>query len=279
MLTGIGRPRSPRADMARPMHESCAMQEGETSHIRFFRLKNFLRNLLRLLRLNLTYAFSPGISLFGLNLFRDVRPGPIKFRATYALDHALTLNPATVLDVGSGGGYHAQAFLRHGARVLCVDYGTSVYAQEANLGGLEVVNVDFAKFDSSTRFDLVWASHVLEHQRNAGQFIEKLVECCAQDGTICITVPDPHRRLWGGHVSLWTPGLLAYNIALSGVDISDAIFVRGSNEFSIFFKPRKVRLPEGLSYDYGDLDKLAAYLPQGMRENADPWKIAYQRPA
>ncbi|CAA9499015.1 MAG: hypothetical protein AVDCRST_MAG91-945, partial [uncultured Sphingomonadaceae bacterium] len=32
---------------------------------------------------------------------------------------------------------------------------------------------------ATRRYDLVWASHILEHQRNAGIFIDKLVELCA----------------------------------------------------------------------------------------------------
>jgi hypothetical protein len=36
------------------------------------------------------------------------------------------------------------------------------------------------------------------------------------------------------------------------------------------FQPKRVELPE-LTYDSGDLDKLARYLPKDFRENAEPW--------
>lgn len=244
------------------------------SHIQHRRLKAFARNTLSALNLNLTYAFSPGLSFFGLNIFRDPRPGPIKYRALYALDHVLKRQPKAVLDVGSGGGEHARRFRESGSRVVCIDLGTSVYARSRTEDGIEIVNADFNRYESEERFDLVWASHVLEHQRNAGEFISRLIENCAPGGWVCITVPDPHRGLWGGHVSLWTPGLLAYNTVLCGVDLSDAEFVRGSNEFSLIFQPHKIDLPK-LSYDYGDLDLLAPYLP-GMKENSDPWKVGYR---
>lgn len=250
---------------------------SDGSHIEHAGLKNFLRNSLSKVGLNLTYAMTPGISAFGLNVFRDPRPGPLRFRSLYAIDHALKLNPKTVLDVGSGGGIHAQRFADHGCEVLCIDYGTSVYAEQAAGDGLKVVNADFNAYDPPNRFDLVWASHVLEHQRNVGMFLERLIACCDEDGTICITVPDPHRFLWGGHVTLWTPGLLAYNVALCGIDLSTASFVRGSGEFSFFFKPKRVPLPADLTFDYGDLDKLAPSLPQQWRENGDPWKVRYER--
>lgn len=249
--------------------------EDDDSHIQHRGLKNLARNGLSKFGLNVTYAVTPGFSAFGLNVFPDSRPGPYRYRSSYALDHALKGKPKSVLDVGSGGGRHARQFADAGCQVLCIDHGTSVYAQATQQDGLNVLNIDFNRFEPKEKFDLVWASHVLEHQRNVGEFIDRLIGCCAEDGKVCITVPDPHRHLWGGHVTLWTPGLLAYNVVLCGVDISQAEFVRGSGEFSLFFAPRRVTLPSDLSFDYGDLDKLAHLLPQGWRENGDPWKVDY----
>jgi SAM-dependent methyltransferase len=249
---------------------------SETAHIKHYRLKTLLRGTLGFLKLNLTWSLSPGVSLFGMNVYRDPRPGPLKYRGSYALDYVLALNPATVMDVGSGGGGHAQEFRKRGSRVTCIDFGTSMYAEIANNDGLQVVHTDFNTYRSPVKFDLVWASHILEHQRNPGLFLDKLLEGCAEDGYVCITVPDPHRNLWGGHLSMWTPGLLAYNVAMCGVDLSDAKFIRGSNEFSLLFKNRRVPLPEDLTYDYGDLHKLAKYLPQGLTDSSDPWAVSYE---
>jgi len=253
------------------------MNESETAHIKHRKLKHFMRASLGAMKLNLTYSLTPGVSVMGMNLFRDSRAGPLRYRACYAMDYAIAaLKPKTVLDVGSGGGFHAQEFRKNGSKVTCIDFGTSIYAENAENEGLEVIYTDFNTYQSSVKYDLVWASHILEHQRNPGAFIEKLVEACAEDGHVCITVPDPHRNLWGGHVSLWSPGLLAYHVVLCGVDASDAKFVRGSNEFSIIFKPRRVPVPADLHYDYGDLQKLEKYLPQGLTESSDPWGIRYE---
>jgi 2-polyprenyl-3-methyl-5-hydroxy-6-metoxy-1,4-benzoquinol methylase len=254
------------------------MSDSTTSHIRYYRLKNFMRRSMGFMKLNLTYPVNPGVSMFGVNVFRDQRPGPPKPRSQYALEYAMKLRPPSVLDVGSGGGEHALAFQEAGARVLCVDYGTSHYAQASTIDGLEVVKADFNRLQMEERFHLVWASHILEHQRNVGAFIEKLVEFCAEGGMVAITVPDPHRNLWSGHLTLWTPGLLAYNAILCGLDLSDAKFVRGTGEFSIFFRPKRVPLPDDLTYDFGDLRKLQAYLPKRLYEDADPWAVDYERP-
>jgi hypothetical protein len=88
-------------------------------------------------------------------------------------------------------------------------------------------------------------------------------------------VPDPHRHLWGGHLTIWSPGLLAYNIALCGVDLSDALFIRGTQESSIIFQLKKVLLPEDLTYDLGDIDKISHLLPSSLSEGDDPWKVKY----
>ena len=234
-----------------------------------------IRYILDYFKINNRDSIVPGISFFGYNFFYDQRIGSRKFRSEYALQHALKLNPKNVLDVGSGGGYHALEFKKNGASVTCVDYGTSIYASESNIHDLKIINVDFNIFIPTEQFQLVWASHILEHQRNVGSFINKLIECCDDNGNICITLPDPHRNLWGGHLSIWSPGLLAYNIVLCGIDLSSSIFIRGTNEFSILFKPVKISLPNDLTFDSGDLNKLSSYLPQNFVENCDPWNLKY----
>lgn len=181
------------------------------------------------------------------------------------------MKPKRVLDVGSGGGEQALAFKNNGAEVTCIDFGTSIYARASSLDNdLDVINIDFQSWDNEELYDLVWASHVLEHQRNCGTFIEKLLSCCDPNGKVVITVPTPHRRLWGGHLSLWTPGLLAYNIVLCGVDLSDAEIFYGYREISIVFSPKRVLLPN-LTFDSGDLVLLNKFLPHGFSENSDSW--------
>lgn len=238
-------------------------------------LRKTVRHILDIANLNVRRALVPGVGLVGLNLFRDARHGPRKYRGVYALEYALSLKPSRVLDVGSGGGYHARAFQESGCEVLCIDHGDSSHARTSPVADVAVLHMDFFAFTPTQAFDLVWVSHVLEHQRNVGNFIEKVIACCRPEGYVCITVPDPHRLLSSGHLAIWSPGLLAYNIVLCGIDLSSARFIRGTDEFSIIFQPRPVTLPPGLTFDDGDLEILAPYMPQNLSVRSDPWRVSY----
>ena len=191
-------------------------------------------------------------------------------RAGEALKYAISKKPHSVLDVGSGGGLHAKAFVEAGARTTCVDYGTSVYARNVTYED-DIVKIlgDFNVMNFDQKYDLVWASHVLEHQRNVGSFLDKLVTCCKENGTVVITVPRIHRRLLGGHLTLWSPGLLAYNVVLTGMDLRDAAIVEGAGEFSLVFTPKKFELPNNLTFDKNDIKKLSAFLPSFVIEGGD----------
>lgn len=160
-------------------------------------IKTCVKKLFSFFKLEVGYALDSGFSVFGFNIKRSLYP--YSRRSSVALEKCLSKNPKTVLDVGSGGGEHALAFKKHGAKVTCIDFGTSVYARSSSKNNsLNVVNVDFLDWNNQDLYDLVWASHILEHQRNCGIFIEKLISCCHPNGKVAITVPVPHRRLWGG---------------------------------------------------------------------------------
>lgn len=229
----------------------------------------WLRQKLFDLGIEIIPSFDRGTSMFGYNIAKSQHP--VALRAEVVLKYCMAKNPSTVLDVGSGGGEHARAFSANGSKVTCVDFGTSVYAQKAIPDtSINVIYTDFTKWTPTSQYDLVWASHVLEHQRNVGFFLDKLIECCAPGGHIAITLPNPHRNLWGGHLSLWTPGFLAYNCVMCGLDLSDATMLYGFREFSLVFKPKRVVLPD-LSYDTGDITLMQNLFPMDFKENADAW--------
>lgn len=66
---------------------------------------------------------------------------------------------------------------------------------------------DFNELSFKNQYDLVWASHVLEHQENVGSFLKKMVSLCAEDGFIAIAVPPRKPFIVSGHINLFNPGL------------------------------------------------------------------------
>jgi len=231
-------------------------------------VKEFLKKLASL-GTEVNHPFDSGMSIAGANL--GLARHSYAARSEVALDYCKELSPQSVLDVGSGGGHHADAFASGGAQVTCIDFGTSVYATVPDsLSGPAVIRTDFNTWQPDKNYSLVWTLHVLEHQRNVTAFLERLISCAAHDGHVATTVPFPHRRLWGGHLSLWTPGLLAYNIVLCGVDLISAKLLYGYRETSIIFQPIRHSLPE-LTFDSEDVTRLAQLPPLQFGENRDAW--------
>lgn len=92
-------------------------------------LKNYLKQFLRI-GLEVNYALGSGLSVAGLNISRARHR--IAERGQPVLTHCLSLQRDPVPDVGSGGGEPAAVFAARGAKVICIEFGTSVYA--ARLG-------------------------------------------------------------------------------------------------------------------------------------------------
>lgn len=79
----------------------------------------------------------------------------------------------------------------------------------------------------------------------------------------------------GGHVSIWNAGLLIYNLVMAGFDCRRAAILRYSYNISCIIEKRSIVLPKDLNYDYGDIEKLSMYLPQGLAEgfNGDIYEL------
>jgi SAM-dependent methyltransferase len=165
----------------------------------------------------------------------------------------------TALDVGAGRGEHSR-FLRHfGKQVFTTDLHES-----ADYTG------DFVQLDFGRTFDVVWCSHVLEHQRNVGAFLEKIYGCLTDDGILAITVPvHPRERLISGHVSSWNAGLLCYNLVLAGFDCHEARVLQ-TYELGVIVRKSEARGPDVRSAAaYGLIEALAPFFPFPVRDGAN----------
>jgi SAM-dependent methyltransferase len=240
--------------------------------------------LLYLARLGVRPSFFPGTDLLGRNIyymsrfrFRPTRASadtPIGLGAWGLLDEVVKVTGESVLDVGAGSLKHSSFFADRGKAVTAIDLGTSVYASgdealENSIKNIEVVKADFNYFVSDVMFDLVWASHVLEHQGNAAEFIRKCLGHTKESGFLVMVLPFPHREIWGGHLSYWTPGTLAYNLVLAGTSMLESSAFESHGEFVVIVRKRTIDLSQiYLSFDSGDVQKLSAFLPPCIREGS-----------
>ena len=170
-----------------------------------------------------------------------------------------------VLDVGSGAGDHADAFQSHGKHVTSIDFGVSVYHKQKD-EHRDVIIGDYYSYEFAEPFDLVWASHVREHQPNPNLFLKKLHKDLKEGGWAAISVPPLKHEIVGGHVTLWNAGLLLYQMIFAGFDCRHAAVKSYGYNISVIVQKRSIeKLPE-LHYDSGDIDRLSPYFPEGLKE-------------
>ena len=170
----------------------------------------------------------------------------------------------TVLDVGSGAGKHADIFEQNGKHVTTIDFGLSVYYDQRGSHRTDIVG-DYYQYEFERQFDLVWASHVLEHQPNPNLFLKKIHRDVKEGGWVAITVPPLKHQIVGGHLTLWNAGLLLYQLVFAGFNCKHAWIKKYGYNVSVIVRKESIELPE-LHYDSGDIDRLADYFPDGLGE-------------
>lgn len=161
-----------------------------------------------------------------------------------------------VMDIGSGEGEHKRLFEHFGKNVFSVDI-----VKSADYVG------DFMDIEFDRKFDAIWCSHVLEHQRNVGLFLDKIYDSLNDEGVLAIIVPThPRERLISGHLTSWSIPLLCYNLVMSGFDCSQAEILQ-TYELSLIVKKRpanhtELRNPSAHGADAGhEFDNIARFFP------------------
>ena len=154
----------------------------------------------------------------------------------------------TVLDMGCGGGRHAFAALRRGARVVALDaddselkqvLGTVTAMTEAGElpGSAACVPVQGDALQlpfADGTFDRIIAAEVLEHIPDDLTAIAQLTRVLAPGGRIAVTVPArlPERVNWaldsdyhdfpGGHIRIYAQAVLEDRLASAGLRVRGA---------------------------------------------------------
>lgn len=114
----------------------------------------------------------------------------------------------TVLDVGSGMGEHKRFFELFQKQVV-----TCNLQPPADFVG------DFLEAPIEGPFDVIWCSHVLEHQRNPGLFLDKMYSLLKDGGILALCLPrHPQERLVAGHFTTWSVVLACQHLIHAGFD-------------------------------------------------------------
>lgn len=181
--------------------------------------------------------------------------------ATEALDCVLQkYSFKTVLDIGSGQGLHADVFRRARKTVVTIDAGDH--------WGQADIRADFTTFAFDEPFDLVWCSHVLEHQVNVQSFLHAVYRALKPGGILALTVPPAKPNIVGGHVSLWNAGLLLYHLILAGFDCRAAMTKRYGYNISVIVRKSFATLPP-LKMDAGDIELITHLFPSAVGAKQD----------
>jgi SAM-dependent methyltransferase len=164
-----------------------------------------------------------------------------------------------ILDVGSGAGHHAMLFREAGRTVTTVNL-----QPPADFVG---PFMKYKKHDAV--IDAIWASHVLEHQTDVGQFLRQCFYLLRPGGVLAVTVPPMKHSVVGGHVAQFNSGILLYNLILAGFNCKRArvssLYPNVPGEwpynFSVIVRKHPAILPADLAMDAGDIEKLAEFFP------------------
>jgi len=164
-------------------------------------------------------------------------------------------NNSKILDIGAGKlNVHANIFREAGFTVDTVDF----FEESTYIG-------DFNQIQIKEKYDVIWASHCLEHQLNVNSFLKKIHNTLKPNGYVAITVPPLKHEIVGGHVNLWNGGLLIYNLILAGFDCSNIMIKKYDYNISGIVRKTNSKIPEAsLVYDSPDLITLKDFFPKKL---------------
>lgn len=157
-----------------------------------------------------------------------------------------------ILDVGTGRQTHAKIFRALGKKVITID---PVFDADYKM--------DYLDFKPEKQYEAIFCSHVLEHQRNVGVFLDKLFNDLQDGGILALSVPCVvNHQISSGHSNWFNSNMLLYHLILAGFDCKDAkILVYGYN-LSVILKKKSNGLKR-FSFAL-ELDDIAEFFPDDV---------------
>jgi 2-polyprenyl-3-methyl-5-hydroxy-6-metoxy-1,4-benzoquinol methylase len=149
--------------------------------------------------------------------------------------------PATVLDVGAGGGEFAYLLARAGYAVVGVEpnAGYAAFARQSYGLDIRAATLEQTDFDAAT-FDAVTLHHVLEHVAEPRAALARFRRWLKPGGLIVVEVPNvlswfhaPHRRFHAAHLHTFHAAGLADLFANAGFAVADLTITPGPAHLNI----------------------------------------------
>ena len=132
----------------------------------------------------------------------------VEFLGAHSFEIGSRFNSA--LDIGSGDGQQTNILRHAGLEVFQVDkYSSNAEFKE---------DFNFCNFDR--KFDVIYCSHVIEHQRNVGNFLDKIFDSLSEDGLLLISAPKHDaKHLIEGHLNCFYLSYFIQQLIHAGFDL------------------------------------------------------------
>lgn len=160
----------------------------------------------------------------------------------------------TAIDVGAGEGTQARILRHVGIEVTTLD---PVFPSDVNA---DVFDPEVGELGP---YDLVFTSHVIEHQRNVGLFVDRLIQLCKPGGWLVITAPPeitPAFLL--AHPFQFTAGSIMYHLVMAGVDCRNARALTYAYNVSVIVQNNPNGLPKQSWAHEGECER---FFPEPLR--------------
>lgn len=135
----------------------------------------------------------------------------------------------SVLDIGGhklGAGIAFALLGKHVTSITIGDYWPKRMQPVCRMLEIDYRDCEFEKMEPQAGFNAIWASHVIEHSRNVGAFLDRCFDLLKDGGWLFVVVPPFKHQVVQGHVAPgWNIGLLVYNLLAGGFNVKDGHFL------------------------------------------------------
>ena len=179
----------------------------------------------------------------------------------------------TIVDLGCGPeAYTGVSIADLVETVICIDIFDDIDIHLKNLKYIKSTTHNRIPLDDNS-VDALWASHLLEHVCNLGDFLTEIRRVLKPGGYIWVAVPPFKYEIVNHFTTGWSVGQLAYVLAGFGFDCSKVEFYEEG--YNVFGGGAKNKLLHEAPTHFGEycvsIEKVAAYLPHDIQEDLEKY--------